>query len=69
MPRLEYIRRIVLLEECTRILEVPIEYREWPECTREPGIEDILVTSYMVYIEIQTLFILSFLRMQEPRRF
>ena len=64
MACLEDICRIVFLEEFSRILEVPVKDREWPEGTGKPGIKYILVTSYMIYIKIQTLFILSFLRMQ-----
>ena len=43
VTRLEDISRIVFLEELTWVIKFPIEDGEWPEPTRKPGIEYILI--------------------------
>ncbi len=46
MTRLEDICRVVFFEESGGRIEIPVQYRKWPEGAREPSIEYIIIPPY-----------------------
>lgn len=51
MSCFEDIRWIEFFEQFSRIFEIPIKDREWPESTRKPCIEDVGI-SYDIFFSV-----------------